>query len=104
MQDLPFLKPTCSWRSKPSTAVVMRSRMMRLKILLVRDSKVMPVVTVPQISFLRQFDDGASLPFAWRFFTVPNLLKNLAKKMLRRCVFCFQHLRAHSLIVTSCDI
>ncbi|KAH3746309.1 hypothetical protein DPMN_180716 [Dreissena polymorpha] len=42
MHDLPFLKPVCSWQRIPSTAVVRRWRMMRLKILLVRDSKVIP--------------------------------------------------------------
>ncbi|KAH3821395.1 hypothetical protein DPMN_123301 [Dreissena polymorpha] len=54
MQDLPFLKPACSWGRIPSTAVVMRWRMMRLKILLVRDSRVMPrqLLQFPRSPFL----------------------------------------------------
>ena len=43
MHDFPFLKPACSWRCSLSTAVVMRMRMMRLKTLLVMDSRVMPL-------------------------------------------------------------
>ncbi|KAH3884616.1 hypothetical protein DPMN_008599 [Dreissena polymorpha] len=42
MQGLPFLKPACSWQKIPSTAVVMRWKMMWLKILVVRASKLMP--------------------------------------------------------------
>ncbi|KAH3782005.1 hypothetical protein DPMN_159916 [Dreissena polymorpha] len=54
MQDLPFLKPACSWRRIPSTAVEMRWRMMQLKILLVRDCKVMPrqLLQFPRSPFL----------------------------------------------------
>ncbi|KAH3754127.1 hypothetical protein DPMN_188788 [Dreissena polymorpha] len=54
MQDLPFLKPACSWRRISSTDVVMRWRMIRLKILLVRDSKVMPrqLLQFPRSPFL----------------------------------------------------
>ncbi|KAH3736160.1 hypothetical protein DPMN_042722 [Dreissena polymorpha] len=54
MQDSPFLKPACSWRRIPSTAVMMRWRMMRLNILLVRESKVIPrqLLQFPRSPFL----------------------------------------------------